>query len=137
MREHLHSTAAGKAFLAALPREEVDTIIDQRGLKRFTRNTITDQERLHNELERIRAHGFAFDDREQFDGVRCVATTITADSGDLLGAISISAPIERMDDHRFRDELPELLRNVAQIIKRVDEYRFRHELPCISRTLPK
>ncbi|MFC6962957.1 IclR family transcriptional regulator [Halocatena marina] len=137
MVEHLHSTAAGKAFLAALPQEEVETIIEEWGLKQFTENTITEREELQRELKQIREHGFAFDDREQFDEIRCVATTITADSGDLLGAISIAAPIDRMDDHRFRYELPRLLQNVVEMIERVDEYRFRHELPCISRTLPK
>ena len=137
MMEHLHSTAAGKAFLAALPPEEVDTIIDKRGLKQFTENTIVDRKSLHRELEQIRTDGFAFDDGEQFGGVRCIATTVTAEPNDLLGAISVSAPTERMDERRFRDELPGVLGNVAEVIKRVDDYRFRHELPCISRTLPK
>lgn len=137
MMEHLHSTAAGKAFLAALPPGEVDAILDERDLTQFTSNTITDRDALHRELKQIRSRGIAFDDREQFDDVRCIATTFTADSGDLLGAISVSAPVERIGDHRFRDELPRQLRAVAEVIERVDEYRFRHKLPCISRTLPK
>ena len=134
--EHLHSTAAGKAFLAALPREEVGAIVDQGGLKRFTPNTIVDREALYDELASIRSEGFAFDDEEQFEGVRCVATTITDDGDDLLGAVSVSAPVERMDDRRFRTGIPDALRGVSNAVERVDDYRFRHELPCISRTLP-
>ena len=137
MMEHLHSTAAGKAFLAALPPEEVDTIIGKQDLKQFTEKTIVKRESLHRELDQIRTDGLAFDDGEQFDGVRCIATTVTANSNGLLGAISVSAPTERMADRRFREELPDVLRDVAEAIERVDDYRFRHELPCISRTLPK
>lgn len=135
--EHLHSTAAGKAFLAALPHEEVGAIIDQGGLKQFTPNTIADRGALYEELATIRLEGFAFDNEEQFEGVRCVATTITNDKNDLLGALSVSGPVERMEDRRFRTEIPDALRNVSRAIERVDEYRFRHDLPCISRTLPE
>lgn len=135
--EHLHSTAAGKAFLAALPHEEVEAIVDQGGLKRLTPNTIVDRRALYDELAAIRSEGFAFDDEEQFEGVRCVATTVTNDEGGLLGAVSVSAPIERMGDRRFQTGIPNALRGVSKAIERVDEYRFRHELPCISRTLPE
>ncbi|MFC6616280.1 IclR family transcriptional regulator [Halopenitus salinus] len=135
MMEYLHSTAAGKAFLAALPQAEAEAIIDERGLERLTTNTITSPDELYKELERIRSRGISFDNEEQFEGVRCIATTLIGESDDLLGAVSISAPTERMSHHRFRSELPRQLQSVTEEINRVEEYRFRHELPCISRTL--
>lgn len=134
--EHLHSTAAGKAFLAALPRRDVDDIVDERGLEAFTPSTIDDREELFDELEQIRADGLAFDDSEQFDETRCLATTFTTESGDLLGAISVSAPADRMGDHRFRTELPQRLKNLCEVVEQVDDYQFRNQIPCISRTLP-
>lgn len=134
--EHLHSTAAGKAFLAALPEEEVDTIVEERGLTGFTPNTIRDRDQLSEELEQIRSDGIAFDDCEQTENTRCVATTFTGDSGDLLGAISVSAPRDQLEDHRFRNELPRQIKTICEIVQPVDDYRFRNEIPCISRTLP-
>jgi len=58
--EHLHSTAAGKAFLAALPEAEVDAIIDERRRTGFTPNTIRDRDQPGEELGRVRADGVAF-----------------------------------------------------------------------------
>lgn len=134
--EHLHSTAAGKAFLAALPAEEVDDIVDERGLEGFTPNTVTNRDELESELKRIRSDGIAFDDCEQFEDTRCLATTFTPDSSGLLGAISISAPADRMEESRFRRELPRRMKNLCEVIEQVDDYRFRNQVPCISRTLP-
>jgi|AntDeeMinimDraft_5_1070356.scaffolds.fasta_scaffold00260_4 DNA-binding IclR family transcriptional regulator len=134
--EHLHSTAAGKAFLAALPEAEVDAIIDERELTGFTPNTIRDRDQLGEELGRVRADGVAFDDCEQLADVRCVATTVTEESGELLGAISVSAPRERMENPRFRRELPRQMKRVCEVVHRVDDYEFRNKIPCISRTLP-
>lgn len=134
--EHLHSTAAGKAFLAALPDDDVDDIVDRRGLHGFTPNTIQDPDELYGELEQIRADGIAFDDREQFEEMRCIATTFTTKSAGLLGAISISAPAHRMEDRRFREELPQRMKRLCEVVKQVDQYSLRNSVPCISRTLP-
>lgn len=134
--EHLHSTAAGKAFLAAHPEEKVDAILEERELTGFTPNTICDRDQLTLELEQVRSDGVAFDDCEQFENVRCVATTFTRQSGELLGAISVSAPRKRMEDTRFEQELPQQIERVCEPVHRVNEYEFRDKIPCVSRTLP-
>lgn len=137
MIEYLHSTAAGKAFLAALPDEEADTILSEHGLPAMTPNTITDRTELERELDEIKQNGIAFDDGEQFEEIRCVASTFTTDDGDLLGAVSVSGPVDRIPESRFRDELPRAVRAAVAEVEPVDDYRFRHEVPCIARTLPK
>ncbi|RJT01485.1 IclR family transcriptional regulator [Halococcus sp. IIIV-5B] len=134
--EQLHSTAAGKAFLAALPVPDVNDIVDERGLEGFTSNTIQDRDELIAELEQIRSDGIAFDDCEQFDDIRCIATTFTTEDSGLLGAISISAPAERMGETRFRQELPRRMKNLCEVIEQVDHYQFQSRVPCISRTRP-
>jgi DNA-binding IclR family transcriptional regulator len=54
----LHATSTGKAFLAALPAEELDGLL-QPGLERFTDTTITDPDALRAELEQVRGRGYA------------------------------------------------------------------------------
>lgn len=135
MLEPLHSTAAGKAFLSALPLEEVETIVEGRDLTEVTSNTITVTDELFRKLREIRSRGVAFDEGEQFPDVRCVATTVESEEGELLGSISISAPADRMPDDRFYERLPDLLRDSAEPIKQIGEYQFRHRIPSISRTL--
>lgn len=115
--EDLYCSAAGKAFLAELPPEAVDEYLAETALVAHTDRTITDPDALRAELDAIRSRGVAFDDEESTEGVRCVATAIVAGEGDLLGAVSVSGPVERLADDRFRTEIPNLLRNVAGVVE--------------------
>ncbi|WP_459194782.1 IclR family transcriptional regulator [Halosimplex sp. J119] len=115
--EDLHCTAAGKAFLAELPEEELDAMLDDNPLPRRTANTITDPDELRESLADIRERGVAFDDEERDEGVRCVASAISDRSGELLGAISVSGPAGRLTDERFRSEIPSRLRNVVGVVE--------------------
>lgn len=117
---YLHCSAAGKAILAHLPEERVDEIIEQNGLARVTQNTITDRDELQSELEEIREKGFALNDSEQVMGIRAVAAPIhkeTTDTSTVSGAISISAPLSRLQSDRFEEEYPDKMRNAANIIE--------------------
>ena len=54
----LHATSTGKAFLAALPPQELDVLL-RPGLERYTDTTITDERALRDELGAVRARGYA------------------------------------------------------------------------------
>jgi DNA-binding IclR family transcriptional regulator len=114
-REYIHCISLGKAMLAHLPEERVEGIVDRHGLPAQTPNTITDRETLFAELETIRERGYAVDDEEKIEGVRCVAAPLTDDG--VVGAISISGPSSRMDGERFREELPRKLLRWANVIE--------------------
>ena len=117
MRVHLHCTALGKAVLAHLPEERVRRIIETRGLPRRTDTTITDEEALFDELERVREEGVALDEGERLAGLHCVAAPIRDLDGDALGAISVSGPTSRMKGDRFEREVPEELISTANVIE--------------------
>ena len=115
-REYPHCISLGKAMLATLPQERAGGIVDSHGLKQYTENTITSRERLHEELEAIRDRGFAYDEEERIEGIRCVAAPLQAD-GEILGAISVSGPSTRMDGDWFREEIPNLVTRSANVIE--------------------
>lgn len=115
--EDLHCTAAGKAFLAELPEARLNELLSGHPLPYRTENTITDPTELRETLAEIRERGVAFDDEERDEGVRCVASAISDREGELLGAISVSGPSERLDDERFRSEIPSRLRNVVGVVE--------------------
>ena len=75
-RRYLHDTALGKAILAHLPDDRVREILDRHGLPAATPNTITDRERLHEELAEIRERGVAYCGQERVEGLQCVAAPI-------------------------------------------------------------
>ncbi|SFR91539.1 transcriptional regulator, IclR family [Halomicrobium zhouii] len=115
-RAPLHSTGLGKAILAHLPEERVEAIVDHHGMPASTPETITDRDELFDELKRIRDRGFAFDDEERLRGLRCVAAPILAND-DVVGAISVSGPTNRLRDTRYREELPQKLLEVQNVIE--------------------
>jgi DNA-binding IclR family transcriptional regulator len=112
-----HSTSLGKALLAHLPRAEVEAIVAQRGLTRYTRNTITDEATLVEELARIRREGSAVDNEEYDEGLRCVGSPIMDHTGQVIAAIGIGGPVTRMTPERL-PELAELVRYAAKGLSR-------------------
>jgi DNA-binding IclR family transcriptional regulator len=105
----LHSTANGKALLAALPAEHAAAILPPR-LSRDTTNTITSRRDLWAELERVRAEGIAFDDEEHTDGI-CAVGAVVHDAYGIAGAISIPVPLPRFADRK--DELVAALKEIV------------------------
>lgn len=112
---HLHSTALGKAILAFMPADQVEAIIDSRGLPPSTPDTVTYRDELEDQLEEIREQGVAFDDEERLDGLRCVAAPVETSEG-VTGAVSVSGPTSRIQGELFRKELPEIVSEVADVI---------------------
>lgn len=103
-RTRLHFTGIGKALLASLPEKRVDEIIDRWGLPRATENTITDREKLHEELALIRERGYAIDHEERTEGLACIAAPVQLEA-EILGAISISAPTQRLGSGGFDESI--------------------------------
>lgn len=117
MRVHLHSTALGKSILAHMPPERVDDIVDYHGLPKLTEKTIGTREELEAELEEVRELGHAIDDGERLKGLRCVSAPVMRDENEVLGAISVSAPANRINDRQLQEELPKLIKGSANVIE--------------------
>jgi DNA-binding IclR family transcriptional regulator len=116
-REYLHCIASGKALLAHLPEERIEWILSKHGLPARTEATITDRDTLFEELAEIRERGYALNDEEKLRGLRAVGAPVLGQDGVPLGAISVSDTARNMDDERFREEMPDRLLGVANIIE--------------------
>jgi IclR family transcriptional regulator, acetate operon repressor len=90
-----HAAANGKAILAYLPRQELDDLIANVGLPRFTASTIRSREQLERELGKIRSQGYAEDYEEFQPGVLCFGAPIFNHEGQVVGALSCSVPTMR------------------------------------------
>ena len=93
-----HATATGKAMLAWLPEHEIRRILASKRMDAFTPNTITDPDRLIEELRLVRRNGHALDREEFQPGVFCVGAAIRDHLGAVVGAISASTPTLRATD---------------------------------------
>jgi len=109
-RNPVHCTSVGKAILAFLPESEVDDILRQHGLKRLTAETITTPAELKADLKLIRDRGYAVDNEENEEGVRCIGAPVLDHSGRPIAAISISAPSFRLP----MDKVPTVAASVCR-----------------------
>ena len=112
-----HATNLGKVLLADLPRERVEEIVAERGLAAYTPHTITDLEGLEAELERIRVLGYAIDNEEYDEGLRCIGAPVRDHSGHVVAALGIGGPVTRITPDRV-DELAELVMTAARGLSR-------------------
>lgn len=112
----LTTTSPGKAILAHLPDEYVETILDEHGTPAPTENSITDRDRLYEELESVRERGYATDHEERIEGVRSIGVPIIC-GGTVRGAISVGGPVQRLTDDRMADELPTMLLETANVVE--------------------
>lgn len=100
-RNPAHCTGVGKMLISALSAAEVEKIIAEKSLKRFTEKTITDPDVLHQHLHQIREQGYAVDDEEIESGLRCVAAPVRNHRREVVAAISLSGPAQRMDKEKL------------------------------------
>ena len=128
-RRPAYCTALGKAILANLPMEETDRIFEKKLLK-LTEKTIVERQRLQEEWAHIRANGYSVDDECVEYGVYCLAVPIYNYTGSVVAAISVSGPLQRMQDNK--DTVVQELKNIGAVISRrlgyvktVANYRFQ------------
>lgn len=114
-RAPLHLTSVGKLFLAVDDAKAVRAYATRTGLAGHNRNSITDLAKLENELNLVRAHGFARDNEELELGVRCMAAGIRDDSGRLIAGLSISAPADRLQED-WLDDLVDTAGEISAVL---------------------
>jgi DNA-binding IclR family transcriptional regulator len=119
-RQPMHCTALGKAILAFSDRHMLQSVLSS-PLTTRTPNSITLVKALDDELALIRSQGYAIDNEENEIGIRCVGAPIFDYTAKPIGAISISAPSDRMDPERCK-ALGPLLLKAAQNISRRNGY---------------
>lgn len=130
-RRPAYCTASGKVFLAYMPIAEANRILE-RGMDRKTATTITSLEEMHAHLAGARRQGYAVDDEERIEGVRCVASPIFNLDGNLTGTLSIAAPTVRTTIERL-SRLGEAVRDAAAGLSRQLGYAAEH---CGSGEMP-
>ncbi|WP_265518290.1 HTH-type transcriptional regulator BhcR [Nitratireductor luteus] len=116
-RGPVHASGIGKALLAYLPRAQAESILKKGPLSAYTGKTIVSRETLAAEMVRIRAHGFAVDDEERTQGMRCIAAPIFNQFGEAVAGVSLSGPAFRITPGRDT-EYGAVVRKAAEDITR-------------------
>lgn len=98
----LYAGSAGKVLLAYSPYHRQEEIIQSTDFKPYTVNTITDANKLREELRKIRKDGFAFSDGEWVVDAAGIAAPIFNHKNDVVAALTISGPSTRFTPQSIR-----------------------------------
>jgi DNA-binding IclR family transcriptional regulator len=115
----LHATAVAKAILPWLPQGELAGILRGVQFQRYTPKTIMTRAALEAELRRIRAAGYAIDDEEHIEGIRCIAAPVFGPAGQVVASLCALGPRSRMSHQRLRQLKAPLIEQARAMSERL------------------
>lgn len=124
IRGPLHCTSVGKALLAWLPEPQREELLAAITYERFTANTMQDAEALRKDLQEIRRRGYAVDDVEHEEGVRCIGVPVFDHQGQVAASISVSGPTQRITWERVAGLAERIIAAGTEMSRRLG-----HQLP--------
>lgn len=114
-RMDVHCTALGKALIAYLPEEELDAMVQERGLPRHNENTIGSLRRLRENLAKARTQGYVIDDEEDEIGTRCIGVPVFGSEGPVAAAVSVSGTTSEITNENLTFVAERLVECAASI----------------------
>lgn len=100
-RAPVYCTSLGKAILALLPESEAAPLVQSLTFHARTPKTIVRASALQLELHKIRKLGYAVDNEEFEEGLKCIACAVRDHTAKVIGAISIAGPAFRLAKARM------------------------------------
>ncbi len=120
-RVPMYCTASGKLFLNHLPRTKRTRLISKLSFEQYTPNTITQPDRLKDELNRLADEDIGIDNEEFIQGMVAVAVPLQDKEGHFYGALAVHAPTARMNIEQACDCLPRLREAATELIELIME----------------
>ena len=117
-RKPAHATAAGKVMLAFQSAEALTKLFTA-GLKEWTVNTIVDPAAFRRELATIQTRGYAIADEESEIGVRSLAAPVWDHFGNVIAAVSIAGPAQRLPKKALVSFVPDIISAAESISVRL------------------
>ncbi|MDR2655497.1 MAG: IclR family transcriptional regulator [Oscillospiraceae bacterium] len=119
MRVPAYCSSLGKCMLACLSGDELEYLLSQSKLKRYTPNTITSVRELKAHLREVRYQGWAMDNEEYIIGNRCIGAPVYDYRGEIIAAVSASGPVSLVSDERVPEIISRVCQTASQISRRL------------------
>lgn len=97
----LHVTALGKVFMSEWSAKQIVAYFDTIRAKKLTQNSIDNADQMISECMESVNRGYAVDDEENIEGIRCIAMPVRDYTEKIVAAVSVSAPVSRMPKERI------------------------------------
>ncbi len=121
----MYCTAAGRAYLSALPPAEANEIVRRSVIRKFTPMTTTDPDRIGALIDAARRAGYAWGDQEAYRGDLTIGAAILGDDGRPIAAVNISGPTSRWTMDELRSKFSSVLLETARAASSGSASRFR------------
>jgi len=118
-RAPAYCTAIGQVFLSDLREEDLEKLLGNNELIARTDRTITDRTVLKEKLQEIKRQGYAIDEREHRDEIRCIAAPIKDHTGKTVAAISVSSVVSLYDENKMSEYINHVKETASQISERL------------------
>jgi DNA-binding IclR family transcriptional regulator len=116
----LQCTAVGKAFLAWLPDEARDRILDGLVFTPRTRFSLTSRAAVLDDLRRTHERGYSLNNEEYVVGLICIGAPFLDSEGAVLGAVSFDFSTVQYSlkeaEKRFAAKVVDLARNIRPML---------------------
>jgi IclR family pca regulon transcriptional regulator len=110
----MYCTASGRAYLSALPREEVREILEHSNLRKLTPHTVHAIPRILEIIDAAREFGYAWANQECYLGDLTIGAPILGQGGRPVASVNLSGPTSRWTLAELRERLAPLLIETAR-----------------------
>ena len=111
-----YCSSVGRVLMAAKPQSELDAWLDRQSFEALTIHSITQPERMRNEIERTRAIGYCCIDQEFELGLRTLAVPLKNYRGEVVSAVNVLVQASRMSMEQMVEQcLPPMLQAQAHL----------------------
>ncbi|MFW6081406.1 MAG: IclR family transcriptional regulator [Desulfosalsimonas sp.] len=114
-RIHAYCSGIGKAILAFLDEQTLESYLSRTTITAFTPSTITSKKQLMEDLKATRARGYSIDREEAVQGLGCIGAPIFDRQGEVAGALSLSGPVNQVLGENAESLSGEVLATAAEI----------------------
>lgn len=114
-RIHAYCSGIGKAILAFLDEQTLESYLSKTTMTAFTPSTITSKKGLMEDLKAARARGYSIDSEEAVQGLGCIGAPIFDRQGAVAGALSLSGPVNQVLGENAENLSGEVLATAAEI----------------------
>jgi DNA-binding IclR family transcriptional regulator len=102
VRVPLYATGVGKLFLSQMEESELDDYLQRTKPSPFTAYTLVERDAIFKDRQMTRNRGYAVDNQEMEEGVRCVAALIYDHQGQPTASVSVTGTASRLNQDRLR-----------------------------------
>lgn len=115
----LHCTAVGKVLLSDKSPDHIRKLLGKDKLTSYTPNTLTELDQILEEINQVKKLGWAKDDEEHEEGIRCIAAPIYDYRKQIIAAVSTSGNKNIISPHRDEEIAQYVIKAASDISKRM------------------